>query len=294
MEFWKFSSAGNDFICIDNRDGSCDRYLSTGALRKSLARTLCARSTGIGADGLAIVAAPEIPAHNRISSVSLESDGSECELCGNCMASLTRYAFETGLCQKRRMHIETPAGTVNTTIAGRDDVSLTIPPPEHYRPGIQLSFEDRDILCDYIVAGIPHTATYVDNIEGLSIDKPGYFLRHHEAFEPRGVNANFVQVIKEGEIAVRTWEFGVEGETLSCGTGSCASAMMTALRFNWNGTIAAGKTPVLVRARSGETIRVYVRFDEATGTLGEIRFETRVRMIMRGIVDRAWLETALT
>lgn len=294
MEFWKFSSAGNDFICIDNRDGSCDRYLSTAALRESLARTLCARSTGIGADGLTIVDNASIPADNRVSSRSLESDGSECELCGNCMASLTRYAFETGICEERSMRIETPAGTVNTSIAGRDYVSLTIPPPEDYRPGIRLAFEDRDILCDYIVAGIPHTATYVDNIEDLSIDTPGSFLRHHEAFKPRGVNANFVQVIKEGEIALRTWEFGVEGETLACGTGSCASAIMTALRFNWNGTIATGTTPVLVRTRSGETIRVYVQFDETTGTLGEIRFETRVRLIMRGVVDMAWLENALT
>jgi len=288
MNFWKLTSAGNDFICIDNLDGSYDRYIETPGSRRSLAEALCDRNTGVGADGIAILLESSSK-ENRFSSLSIEPDGSECELCGNCMASLSRYLFLSGISRSRDILIETPAGTVTARYSGDEYVSLEMPPPEKHQADILLLTDNGEIECDCIVVGIPHAAIFVDNLDGMDIEKPGRFIRHHERFKPRGINVNFVKVSREGKIAVRTYEFGVEGETLACGTGSCASAVMSALRYKWNGDITSGETPVLVGTRSGRTVRVFMELDDETGECGKIRLETPVLKIMQGKINNRWI-----
>ena len=132
----------------------------------------------------------------------------------------------------------------------------------------------------------------MDDIECVDVNMWGSALRHHHDFQPRGVNVNFVQVLGEGEIAVRTFEFGVEAETLACGTGSSASAVETVLRFGWDGGIRAGREPVVVHVRSRDLLRVYFTLqddDEVT----DMCLETVVRAILRGRLNRDFVAEAL-
>ena len=287
------TSAGNDFLCIDNRNGIHDRLLESIDLRSEFARCLCDRRFGVGADGIAILSNSYNEDNSRVSSIALESDGSECELCGNCTASLAKFVFESGLNTTQNLTIETPAGTVNTVLDGKY-IGLTMPLPVNYRPDISIPYENQSIICDYIVTGIPHTVSFVNSLDSVDVDQLGKTIRHHENFAPRGVNANFVEILKEGEISIRTYEFGVEGETLACGTGSCASAVVSTIRNDWSDDYTNGRLPVTVRTRSGEIIRVYIKQDIQTGDYQQLQFETQVRVIMHGEIDRKWIADSIS
>jgi diaminopimelate epimerase len=289
MEFWKLTASGNDFICIDNRSGRYDGLLSDNGARAQFARQICSRGPGIGADGLVFAGTSASDSPGEISSLTLEADGSECELCGNGMACLAKYAHAMGMGANGLLEISTPAGTITAMEQNPDVVSLTIPPPADYRPDIRLDVDGEPVSCDYIIAGIPHTATFVGDLEAVDVSGLGYLIRHHELFKPRGVNANFVKILETGSIAIRTFEFGVEGETLACGTGSCASAVLAARREGWNEDFVSGERPILVNVRSGGVIRVYLD-TAAGGEIGNIRFETNVQAVMKGRIDSAWAD----
>ena len=123
------------------------------------------------------------------------------------------------------------------------------------------------------------------------MDTWGRRLRNHPQFGPRGVNVNFVQVLREGELAVRTFEFGVEKETLSCGTGSATAAVLAARRFNWSEKFASGTEPVLVNSQGGDVLRIYFSLNDAGG-VDDICLETIVRFIYRGTLHEDMLRSA--
>ena len=173
------------------------------------------------------------------------------------------------------------AGVVRGRRLGGGFVRVCIPLPEQMRRGLEIDAGGRRWSCDFCVTGVPHVVTYVEAIADLDIAHAGPALRYHGDFQPRGANANFVQVIGEGEIAVRTWEFGVEGETLSCGTGSSASAILGALRFGWPEKYLRGDAPVLVHARSGDTLRVYFAIADGLNVT-DLCIETLVRFVCTG------------
>jgi len=148
--------------------------------------------------------------------------------------------------------------------------------------GLELDVKGETWQLDYIQTGVPHVIGFVDRLENLDVDHWGTGIRHHEHFQPRGANANFVQVLEPGHIAVRTFEFGVEAETLACGTGSAAAAIVSALRFQWPDEYRTGNTPVRVEVRGGETLLVW--FTCADGDqVTDVCLETRARPIYSGI-----------
>jgi len=284
IEFAKLSGSGNDFACIDNRDGRFDALLADGPRIGHFARLLCRRSTGIGADGVIFACGPEIAEVADLGARFFEADGSEAALCGNGTACFARWAFDGHFVANSSIRILTPAGVVVAERGGGAYIVVCIPAPQDMRRGLCVNVDGFPMACDYVVTGVPHLVTYVDDVAAIDMARLGPAIRHHRRFQPAGVNANFVQVIGEGELAVRTWEFGVEGETLACGTGSAAAAILTALRNGWPKDYRSHTRPILVHARSGDLLKVYfTQLDD--GTITDVCLETVVRFLFSGTIS---------
>jgi len=265
IEFYKMSGSGNDFIIIDNRDLS----LNVGDL-PMFARKVCARKISVGADGLFL-----IEPSNTVDFKwqYFNSDGSMAEMCGNGSRCVARYAYLKGIASKK-MSFETLAGIISAEV--NDDVvkvRLTDPSPV-LSIGV-LIFEDGQFVLDFVDTGVPHAVTFVDNLETCTVFEWGRKIRRHEYFQPRGTNANFAMVIDRHKIRVRTYERGVEEETLACGTGDVASVLAAASR----GLV---DSPVDVLVQSGETLRIY--FTKKGDRFGEIYLEGKVKIIYHGFL----------
>jgi len=285
IEFVKLSGSGNDFICIDNLDGGYDDLLASPDRIGHFARSLCHRGVGVGADGIIFACRPEIEGISDVAARFFEADGSEAELCGNGTGCFVHWATERGWSGRDGAEslVLTPAGVVRGGNSDGRYVRVCIPMPTDIRRDFDVDVGDWRWRCDFAVTGVPHVVTYVDDIDRVDVLRWGPAIRHHPAFAPRGANANFVQVLGPGRIALRTWEFGVEAETLACGTGSAAAAILTAIHCDWPEDYFTGKRPVLVRARSGDVLRVsFVR--QADGGIDDVCLETVVRFLCCGKV----------
>ncbi|MFP4058841.1 MAG: diaminopimelate epimerase [Candidatus Brocadiia bacterium] len=281
IDFTKLSGSGNDFICIDNRDGRLDGLLADEGAAGRLARALCRRGLGVGADGVVFALAAGDPSAADFAVRFFEPDGSEAELCGNGSACFTRWVIEEGWLAGQEVRIETPSGEARGRV-GRDGyVQVCIPVPRELATDIEVEAEGRRWRMDYALTGVPHAVVYVDDVEGVDVARWGAALRRHPRFGPRGVNVNFTQVLGEGRLAVRTFEFGVEGETLACGTGSATAGLMAALRFGWPASYLREGDPVRVRVRGGDTLRVYYLV-HPDGAIERVCLHTVVRYLYRG------------
>jgi len=289
-EFSKLSGSGNDFICLDNRDGRYDEILESPRRVGHFARELCHRGTGVGADGVIFAIEPEVPEFADVGARFLEADGTEADLCGNGTGCFTRWVIDEGFLPDGELRILTPAGVVRSQMAEPPYVRVCIPEPEGVQRDVALNVDGRTWACDFVRVGIGHCVTFVDDVDAVDVDRWGRALRHHRHFQPEGANANFVQVLGEGEIALRTFEYGVEGETLACGTGSAASAILAALRFGWPEECYTDR-PIRVRARSGDTLRIY--FARRDGRITDVCLETVVRYVYRGAVHPCLLARAV-
>lgn len=293
IKLWKLSGSGNDFILLDSRDGTFDDVLGSLERAAHFARTLCHRRTGVGADGIIFAATPEDDQAADLGAVFMETDGTRTSLCGNGTACFVHWVISQRIVPDGEVKILTSAGVVLGRNLDNGYVRVCIPLPEQIQMGLELEVGGEAISCDYILTGVGHVVTYVDDIDLAEVQSVGPAIRHHRHFhQPRGVNANFVQVIDEGEIALRTYEYGVEGETLACGTGSAAAAILAAKRFGWSADYTSGDKPVLIRARSGDVLRVY--FAEADdGSINDLCLETIVRCSFWGelCIDLAELAT---
>ena len=293
IEFGKLSGSGNDFVCIDNRDGRFDAMLAAPERVGHFARLLCRRSIGIGADGVIFAGRSEVAEFADVAARFFEADGSECDLCGNGTACFTRWAFDGRFVSDTKINILTPAGVVEAERRDGPYIRCCIPLPEDIRMDVAVTIDGFPaIRCDTVVTGVPHLVTYVADVEEIDMAALGPAIRHHEQFAPGGINANFVQVVGEGELAVRTWEYGVEGETLACGTGSASAAILAARRLDWPAEYLRGELPVIVRARSGDTLRVYFSQDD-DGRIDDVCLETVVRFLYRGVIAPELAEMAL-
>ncbi len=238
IEFVKAVGSGNDFVIIDNLSGVLERPAE-------LARKLCPRRLSVGADGLLLLEKGErVPFRMRI----FNPDGSEAEMCGNGLRCFLRYLVYRGLLAENVFAgIETGAGLRRGRAAG-NLVTASLGVPEEARFSFQVETESRSFNASFVNTGVPHLVVEVDRIESLPIQEWGSRLRFHPDFAPRGTNVDFVE-IRDGLILIRTYERGVESETLSCGTGSAAAAFVLNRlnRIAW---------PARLRAASGEILQV--------------------------------------
>ncbi|MEO7933735.1 MAG: diaminopimelate epimerase [Chthoniobacterales bacterium] len=245
VKFQKMNGAGNDFVMFDNRDGALQ--LSGGQIAR-----ICDRHRGVGADGILLVEPAQNGANFRMRYYN--SDGGEAEMCGNGARCFARFAHQISG-SAPMLTFETLAGVIEARISD-EQVTLTMSSPHDLRLDRSLPVEDETAQIHFINTGVPHAVEFVDHLERVDVVKRGGALRYHPAFQPRGTNANFVKKLSDHVIAIRTYERGVEGETLACGTGVVASALLHAL-------VHGIGSPISVEVRGGDTLEVgFVRTGE--------------------------------
>jgi diaminopimelate epimerase len=249
IHFYKMAGAGNDFILIDNRKGLLD-----GDRCQEFVRMACRRKLSVGADGLILIENdPEVDFKWRF----FNADGSEAEMCGNGSRCAARFVRLTGIVKKPKMAFRTLAGIIGAELLG-SRVKVQMTQPHSLKQDIPVEGDGRAFNLDFINTGVPHAICIMENageLESVDIQRWGRFIRFHSRFHPAGTNVNFVYVQNKGRIVVRTYERGVEGETLACGTGAIASALVCALRSRVD-------SPVEVETRSGELLTIHFRHVE--------------------------------
>ncbi len=283
--FTKMTAAGNDFICIDNTRGEYDRLLASPGLRE-VVRTLCRRGLCVGADGVIFACARGNGEGVDIVARFLEPDGSEARLCGNGTACFAYWCLAENLVPGPRVNILTAAGTAQACPNSEDcsRIRVCVPRPHSLQLGREVRAGGRAWQVHTIDTGVPHAVLFVHDVDRVDVGHWGPLIRHHPAFaDVGGVNANFAQTLGVGRLKVRTFEFGVEAETLACGTGSTAAAIVAALSQGWPEPYTSGQEPVLVDVRGGETLRIWFTH-RPDGTFADVCLETRARSIYNGIL----------
>ncbi len=248
ISFVKASGAGNDFVVIDNYDG----HLELDKAR--LARVLCDRHFGIGADGLLIL---QHCATAHFQMQYYNADGSHGGMCGNGGRCIARFAYLKGLTPVE-MRFQALEHIYEAEIVP-EGVRLRMKNPRDYRKGLQADLGGGSFLCHYVDTGSPHAVVFVEHLDSIDVVKIGRALRFHRLFSPEGANINFLERQPGNAISIRTYERGVEAETLACGTGSVASAIVAVLERGLS-------FPVTVKARSGEDLLVDARQEGSTIT----------------------------
>jgi diaminopimelate epimerase len=240
ITFYKVVASGNDFIIIDNKNGDLD---SKGLDYSALALELCPRRTSIGADGILVI---ESSLEADIKMRIINPDGSEVAMCGNGARCTAYYAASKGWGET--IDIETAAGLIKAEVTG-NNVKLKMGDPKDIRLDINLGVGKSFMNVHYMDTGVPHVVHIVENIDAYQVKKTGREIREHTMFAPAGTNANFVEV-KGGKNFIRTYERGVEDETLACGTGTTASAVTL-------GLVGMATSPTEMVTKSGEVLRVH-------------------------------------
>lgn len=216
IEFTKMSGTGNDFIVVDAF------HLTFDADWSEFARKYCPRRTGVGVDGLLVLSRSDSADFNyRI----FNADGSEAEMCGNGARCAAAYALRHGFA-KEHMRFNTLAGIVEARVTPQD-VSIKVTEPKDLQTGIGIEVESRNEVVHFVNTGVPHTVLFTSSLDTVPVDVLGRKIRTHPRFSPAGTNVDFVQVSGNEKIRVRTYERGVEAETLACGTGAIASAILS-------------------------------------------------------------------
>jgi len=246
-QFYKMSGSGNDFIFFDARQ------VPPGSLaERSVIGQLCARATGIGADGVVFLQ-NDPQQHFRIRYFN--RDGSLGELCGNASLCTTRLAVELGLASADGLRFETDAGAISARL--RDGVpEIDTPVVMDLRENAGIDLGPGELRIGFADTGVPHLVVLVADTDAVDVAERGRFLRHHATLAA-GANVNFVAPGGNGRWRMRTFERGVEGETLACGTGAVATGVLLE-RWGLSGAEAT------IETRSGRTLTVTIRHADNT------------------------------
>ncbi len=274
IKFWKITGAGNDFIGIHDPDSSI-----AGRDFSPVVRRLCHRRFGIGADGVIVVQKPEKGSRTDFRMRYFNADGSEAETCGNGARCCARLAHHLGVAPAD-MTFDTNAGVYHALL-NPQSVIIEIPPVEFPQHDIEITSDIFSGVLDFIKVGVPHVVVLVDDLESADVKGIGRSLRYYPRFDPPGTNVNFVSVIDNHTLAIRTYERGVENETLACGTGCLASAICLSLRERVS-------SPVRVITRSGISLELV--FTTGKGVIEHITMTGPADIICEGEVDIAHLE----
>lgn len=247
LNFTKMNGAGNDFVMIDNRD------LSIQLSNEQIAK-ICDRHRGIGADGLLAAEPAENGADFRFRYYN--ADGGEVEMCGNGARCFGRYTARLLNDGREEVSFETIAGTLSAKLLGTQ-VEVAMSDPFDLALNSPVAVDDLDSAIHILNTGVPHALAFVHDLENLDLITLGAAIRYHEHF-PKGTNANFAKEISPGHIAIRTYERGVEDETLACGTGMVACAIVYHL-------LTGVPSPIKVDVQGGETLEIGFAGDAENG-----------------------------
>lgn len=289
IPFTKLVGTGNDFVIVDTRRHPLG---SLNTQWRAVSRALCDRRLGIGADGL-LVLEP-----SRVADVKMRvwnPDGSEATMCGNGARCVALYLNRTRVgaghvARGKAIVIETKAGMITANAQGKR-VAIRMPEPTALQLGLALRAGQQRFRAGFVNTGVPHLVIPVSALDQLDVNRIGRILRSHPQFAPAGTNVDFVQrdECRPNRLRVRTYERGVEGETLACGTGVTASALLSALehrsRQERNGS--ARPCRVDVETRSGDILTVSFRI-RSTGQrpyVTDVVLQGTARMVFEGRVQ---------
>ncbi len=268
LEFAKMTGAGNDFIVID------DRAMTIQDDARELAKHLCRRRVSVGADGLILVV-PSARCDFRMRY--LNADGSEADLCGNGGRCVARFARELGIAGNT-MTFESRTGIHRAEIVDDENVRLAMPDPRAMILDVELVLRGQRATVHRINTGVPHAVMEVDDLEDYPVVEMGRAIREHGAFVPEGTNADFVRLIDGSTVEMRTYERGVEDETLACGTGAVAASLIQAAR----GRVSA---PVSVLTRGGPAL--IVDFFMSDMGFCDVTLTGEARIVYRGTITQS-------
>jgi diaminopimelate epimerase len=238
VRFTKMNGSGNDFVMIDNREGAV-------RLQPEQIVRICDRHRGVGADGILLLEKGSNGADFRMRYYN--RDGGEAEMCGNGARCFTRFANKVAGAPAK-ISFQTPAGLIRGELHG-ESVTLQMSEPKDLRLGLEITASGSKERVHFINSGVPHVVVPVSKVADVDVARRGKALRDHKQFAPAGANVNFIEKRGPQQIAIRTYERGVEEETQACGTGVVASALIFAAMENVAG-------PVRVTVRSGSELSV--------------------------------------
>jgi diaminopimelate epimerase len=266
LQFTKMNGAGNDFILIDNRDENIH-------LTRDQVIRLCDRHRGIGADGLFTL----IPCRSGQADWAWEfynSDGGAAEMCGNGARCFARFIQRlTG--QLNPVTFQTGAGVIRATFHG-ERVTVNLTEPKEMRLAQKINLSTGTETVHSVNTGVPHAVLFVEDADRAMVQSLGSEIRFHPHFAPKGTNVNFVQLLGPNSIRVRTYERGVEGETLACGTGVTAAALIAA-RIN------RFESPISVQVRGGDTLEV--SFTDQKTRFGDVCLNGPAEFVFDGRIE---------
>lgn len=242
LHFYKMTGAGNDFVMVDNRDLSLSAVLTHDNIAD-----ICDRRFGVGADGL--IAVEPARGEGDVRMRYYNSDGGEAEMCGNgarCFTAFVDFLSEDGM---KEVRFETMAGIVKGVVNEDDSVTIQLTTPKDLKLNALPATDTVPAPVHFLNTGVPHAVAYLPSVDDLDIKKVGAFLRYHEAFAPAGTNANFATVLSPQHLKLRTYERGVEDETLACGTGMTATALLHA-------ALTGAPSPISLDVAGGDTLSV--------------------------------------
>lgn len=254
IDFTKIVASGNDFVVAKIKAKNLN----------SLAKQICNRKFGVGADGLLVLE------KSRVADIRmriLNADGSEAEMCGNGARSIALYLG------RRSSSIETKAGIIKSEVNG-ENVKINLTDPRNVKLDIPIRIMNRNLKVNFIDTGVPHAIIFVEGLDEIHVARIGRAIRYHSKFYPRGTNADFVEVKDKDLISIRTYERGVEDETLACGTGAVASALIYSLKVRTQNKIR-------VQTQGKKTLKVY--FDKAGQKFRNVWLEGKAKIVYKGV-----------
>lgn len=265
LRFVKMNGAGNDFVMLDNRAGSIE-------LSRDQISRICDRHRGVGADGILLLEETSNGADFRMRYYN--RDGGEAEMCGNGARCFARFANKVaGVLGP--ITFETPAGIIGASIEG-ERVKLEMSDPTDLQLNVKLQIEGEDATVHVINTGVPHVVVPVSRVDMVHVRERGAAIRYHEMFAPKGTNANFLEKAGPQGINIRTYERGVEDETLACGTGVVASALIFAAMEKIRG-------PIKVLVRGGSELSV--NFEKDGNRFRDVTLTGPAEFVFEGTIE---------
>ena len=261
LPFFKMQASGNDFVVVDNRS-----KIIQDPVR--FAKEICTPHTAVGADGVLLF---ENSKKAGFKMRIINSDGSEAEACGNGFRCIALFARKI-LKYPSRFQFESESGLIEARV-GEKRVRVQLVAPSDIRLRKEIEVLGHRLHYSFMNTGVPHVVIFVEGLSKIDVASVGRAIRYHRDFQPRGTNVNFVEIKTGKEIHVRTYERGVEKETLACGTGSTASAVMSAL---------AGyvQPPVRVKTRGGEMLTI--SFEHQGNKMTNVTLEGEAHFVYEG------------
>jgi len=257
------SGSGNDFVIIDNRVP-----VMPNENKREFARKVCEPKSSVGADGVIFIENSDVA---DFKWDFYNNDGSSAEMCGNGGRCAARFACENKIAPAN-LSFETAAGIITAEVNG-STVKVKLTPPADFLQNIDNDLNGVSYNVDSLNTGVPHAIIYCDDLDAVDIQSVGRAVRFHPKFAPAGTNVDWVQKKNGNALSIRTYERGIEAETLACGTGAVASAVLASYRHQV-------KPPIEVETRGGDILKI--DFQSSGKMIQEVYLEGPAKITFEG------------